>query len=153
SVPDDVENAPIGEAIRATNEKTAEDEADLEEDQAMTEAALRILASPSPTAYSRPVAALRDDTRAWWEQPRGWQTGDDEEGEKQYQADAQGLGRFLEAEALPWYEKRRQELGYRPLLRTQAFEAVDPDRLGRLARYETHLDRKPERMLAMLFKL
>ena len=60
----------------------------------------------------------------------------------------------MEAEVLPWYEKRRQELAHRPLLRTQAFgEAVDPDRLGRLARYETHLDRKLERMLAMLFKL
>src|SRR5215471_5697106 len=154
SVADDVENASIGEAIRATNEKTAEDEADLEEDQAMTEAALRILASPSPTAYSRAVAALRDDTRAWWEQQLGWQTGDDEEGEKPYQANAQGLRRFLQAEVLPWYEKRRQELAHRPLLRTQAFgEAVDPDRLERLARYETHLDRKLERMLAMLLKL
>jgi len=30
---------------------------------------------------------------------------------------------------------------------------VDPDRLDRLARYEVHLDRKLERMLAMLFKL
>jgi hypothetical protein len=32
-------------------------------------------------------------------------------------------------------------------------EAVDPNRLDRLARYEVHLDRKLERMLAMLFKL
>jgi hypothetical protein len=40
------------------------------------------------------------------------------------------------------------------LLRAQAFgEAVDPDRLERLARYEVHLDRKLERMLAMLLKL
>jgi hypothetical protein len=50
--------------------------------------------------------------------------------------------------------RRRQELEYRPAIREQAFgEAVDPDRLERLARYETHLDRKLERMLAMLFKL
>jgi hypothetical protein len=34
-----------------------------------------------------------------------------------------------------------------------ATEAVDPNRLDRLARYEVHLDRKLERMLAMLFKL
>ena len=32
-------------------------------------------------------------------------------------------------------------------------EAVNPYRLERLARYEVHLDRKLERMLAMLFKL
>ena len=41
-----------------------------------------------------------------------------------------------------------------PQIRAQAFgEAVDPHRLERLARYEVHLDRKLERMLAMLFKL
>ena len=38
--------------------------------------------------------------------------------------------------------------------RAQAFgEAVDPNRLAGLARYEVHLDRKLERMLAMLLKL
>ena len=42
----------------------------------------------------------------------------------------------------------------RRMIRTQAFgEAVDPNRLERLSRYETHLDRKLGRMLAMLFKL
>jgi hypothetical protein len=71
-----------------------------------------------------------------------------------YAADAASLRRFLEAEILPWYEKRRRELENRPLIRAQAFgEAVDPHRLERLARYEVHLDRKLERMLAMLLKL
>jgi hypothetical protein len=52
------------------------------------------------------------------------------------------------------YEKRELELDNRPRIRSQAHgEAVDPDRLERLARYEVHLDRKLERMLAMLFKL
>jgi hypothetical protein len=37
------------------------------------------------------------------------------------------------------------------LIREQAFgEALDPDKLERLGRYEVHLDRKLERMLAML---
>jgi hypothetical protein len=55
---------------------------------------------------------------------------------------------------LHWYGKRQLELDHRPLIRAQAYgEAVDPDRLERLARYEVHLDRKLERMLAMLFKL
>ena len=37
----------------------------------------------------------------------------------------------------------------RPLIREQAFgEALDPDKLERLGRYEVHLDRKLERMLA-----
>jgi hypothetical protein len=40
------------------------------------------------------------------------------------------------------------------LIRAQAFgEALDPDRMERLGRYEVHLDRKLERTLAMLIRL
>ena len=55
---------------------------------------------------------------------------------------------------LPWYETRRKELSNRPMIREQAFgEALDPDKLERLGRYEVHLDRKLERTLSMLIKL
>ena len=48
----------------------------------------------------------------------------------------------------------RVQLENRPLVREQAFgESLDPDKLERLGRYEVHLDRKLERMLAMLFRL
>jgi hypothetical protein len=150
----DVEVDSIDDAIRATEHQTPEDRADLEGDQAMTEEALRILTSPSPSAYSRALAASRDDTRRWWEEQLGWNLDDYEEDQVPYAADAASLRRFLEAEILAWYEKRRQKLEYRPLIRAQAFgEAVDPNRLECLARYEVHLDRKLERMLAILFKL
>ena len=56
--------------------------------------------------------------------------------------------------APPKSEARKKELANRPLIREQAFgEALDPDKLERLARYEVHLDRKLERSLAMLFRL
>jgi hypothetical protein len=46
------------------------------------------------------------------------------------------------------------ELDNRPLIREQAFgEALDPDNLDRLGHCEVHLDRKLERMLAMLLRL
>jgi hypothetical protein len=32
----------------------------------MTKEALRILARPSAAAYSRALAALREDTQQWW---------------------------------------------------------------------------------------
>ena len=49
---------------------------------------------------------------------------------------------------------RRKELENRPLIRAQALgEALAPDRMDKLARYEVHLDRKLERMLAMLIRL
>jgi hypothetical protein len=42
----------------------------------------------------------------------------------------------------------------RPLIREQAFgEALDAGKLEQLGRYEVHLDRKLERMLAMLLRL
>jgi hypothetical protein len=154
NVTEDVQVDCIGDALRATDEQTAEDNADLEEDQSMTEEALRMLASPSPSAYTRALGALRDDTQTWWREQLSWKADDYEEGQTPYRGDTQSLKRFIEGEVLPWYEKRRQELEYRPLIRSQAFgEAVDPNRLERLARYEVHLDRKLERMLAMLFKL
>jgi hypothetical protein len=79
---------------------------------------------------------------------------DYDEGQTPYCPDTVSLKRFLDTEILPWYEKRRRELDYRPLIREQAFgEAVEPDRLERLARYEVHLDRKLERTVAMLLKL
>ena len=83
--------------------------------------------------------------------PRSRRTG---EGEEPATADAEGLRRFLEDEVLPWFENRKKELANRPLIREQAFgEALDPDKLERLGRYEVHLDRKLERMLTMLLRL
>ena len=77
-----------------------------------------------------------------------------EEDEEQATANAEGLRRFLEEEVLPWLKKRKQELANRPLIREQAFgEALNPDKLERLGRYEVHLDRKLERVLAMLLRL
>jgi hypothetical protein len=120
----------------------------------MTEKALALLKNPSSSAYSRAMAALREDTRAWWEDQLTWEPEDYDEDQKPYRADTDSLKRFLDREVLPWYEKRRRELDHRPLIRAQAFgEAFDPHRFDRLARYEVHLDRKLERTLAMLLKL
>ena len=54
----------------------------------------------------------------------------------------------------PAFCNRKKELANRPLIREHAFgEALDPDKLDRLGRYEVHLDRKLERMLTMLLRL
>jgi hypothetical protein len=148
------ENQSVDDAIRSTEEQTTEDHADLESDQAMTDKALALLEKPLSTAYSRALAALRDDTLAWWEEQLSWEPDDYDDDQEPYRADSESLRRFLESEILPWYEKRRRELDCRPLIRAQAFgDAVDPHRLVHLARYEVHLDRKLERTVAMLLKL
>ena len=86
----------VGDAVRITDEQTAEDTADLVEDQAMTEEALKILASPSPSAYSRALAALRDDTQRWWQQQLSSAPEDYDEEQEPYSADAESLKRFIE---------------------------------------------------------
>ena len=52
------------------------------------------------------------------------------------------------------HQERRREIERRPLVASQAHgEAFDPVRLATLGRYESHLDRKLEKTLAMLLKL
>jgi hypothetical protein len=100
------------------------------------------------------LAALREDTQAWWADVLARDPEEMEEGEEPVSANVEGLRRFLEGEVLPWFENRRKELANRPLIREQAFgEALNPHKLERLGRYEVHLDRKLERTLAMLLKL
>ena len=142
------------DAIRATDSDTEEDIREMEEDEAMTRRALDLLGSLRNDRYEAALAALREDTREWWADMLARDPADLDKGEEPATADEAGLRRFLEGEVLPWFETRRKELANRPLIREQAFgEALDPYKLERLGRYEVHLDRKLERMLAMLLRL
>jgi hypothetical protein len=126
----------------------------MEADEAMTRRSLNLLNSKRNDAYEAALAALREDTQQWWADVLARDPDEMEEGEEPASADADGLRRFLEGEVLPWFEMRKKELANRPLIREQAFgEALDPDKLERLGRYEVHLDRKLERMLTMLLRL
>lgn len=144
----------VGDALRATDAETARDLAEVDEDEAMTRRALELLGSKRNDAYEAALAALREDTREWWTDALARDPGDLEEEQEPYAAAPEGLRSFIEAEVLPCLEGKRKELANRPLIREQAFgEALEPDKLERLGRYEVHLDRKLERTLAMLLKL
>ncbi|MBM3758419.1 MAG: hypothetical protein FJW38_31155 [Acidobacteria bacterium] len=120
----------------------------------MTRRALDLLGSRRNDRYEAALAALRGDTRDWWADTLARDPEDLGEGEEPATPDEDGLPRFLEGTVMPWFDGRRKELANRPLIREQAFgEALDPDKLERLGRYEVHLDRKLERMLAMLMRL
>jgi hypothetical protein len=142
------------DAVHATAADTDEDMADVEADEAMTRRALKLLGSRRNDAYEAALTLLREDTTAWWADVLARGPDEIEEGEEPATADVEGLRRFLEGEVMDWFENRRKELANRPLIREQAFgEALDPDKLERLGRYEVHLDRKLERMLGMLLRL
>jgi hypothetical protein len=148
------ESEPLVDAIRATADETQEDMREMEEDEAMTRRALDLLGSRRNDRYDAALTALHADTRDSWADMLAREPNDLEEGEESATADEAGLRRFLEGTVMPWFEARRKELDNRPLIREQAFgEALDPDKLERLSRYEVHLDRKLERMLAMLLRL
>jgi hypothetical protein len=142
------------DAVRATAADTDEDMADVEADEAMTRRALDLLGSRRNDAYEAALAAVREDTKAWWADVLSRDPDEIEEGDEPATADVEGLRRFLEGQVQDWFENRKKELANRPLIREQAFgEALDPDKLERLGRYEVHLDRKLERMLGMLLRL
>ena len=147
--------------LGATAADTQEDMADMAADEAMTHRALELLGSKRNdayeaglAAYEAGLAALREDIQSLWADRLARDPDKLGEDEQPATADVEGLRRFLEGEVLPWFDNRRKELANRPLIREQAFgEALDPDKLERLGRYEIHLDRKLERMLAMLLRL
>jgi hypothetical protein len=144
----------VAEAIRATASDSEDDVREMQKDEAMTRSALDLLRSRRNDRYEAALAALREDTQGWWADMLARDPDELEPDEEPFTADVEGLRRFLEAKVLPWFENRKKELGYRPLIREQAFgESLDPDKLERLGRYEVHLDRKLERMLAMLLRL
>ena len=64
----------------------------------MTEEALRHLAKPSSSTYSRALGALREDTRELWEDQLNCDPDDYDEDQTPYRADAESLKRFLETE-------------------------------------------------------
>lgn len=144
----------VVDAIRATVADTEDDIRDMRADEAVTRRALDLLGSRRNDPYVAALAVLREDTREWWADVLACDPDELEEDEEPATADTEGLRRFLENKVLPWFEGRKKELANRPLIREQAFgEALDPDKLERLGRYEVLLDRKLERMLSMLLRL
>jgi hypothetical protein len=144
----------VSDAVRATAADTKEALADITADEAMTRRALDLLGSSRNDAYEAALAALSEGARKCWADMLARKPDKLQKGEEPSTADATSLRGFLETVVLPWLESRKKELANRPLIREQAFgEALDPDKLERLGRYEVHLDRKLERMLTMLLRL
>lgn len=144
----------VVDAVRATAADTESERADLAADEATTRSALAILGSPRNDGYEAALVTLREDTQQWWADTLARDPAELEERQEPTHADVPGLRRFIEDDVLPWFDARRRDLDHRPLVREQAFgEALNPDKLDRLGRYEVHLDRKFERTLSMLLRL
>lgn len=69
-------------------------------------------------------------------------------------ANAEGLATWISEWLMPYCHQRERDVLYQPAIKAQALgEGLQAHRLEKLNRYETHLDRKFERTLAMLLKM
>ena len=131
--------------LTSSPEEMAERQRDAELDLAATHKAAAILRKGGANAYKRARLALIEDSRDWW---------DSSVEEEEYPATAEGLTDFIDEKLRPICYRMEKEARYQPAIKAQTLgEGVQAHRLEKLNRYETHLDRKFERTLAMLLKL
>jgi hypothetical protein len=149
-------------AVTATPTATAEELAAVERCEAAAQRALHILRAAKPGAYEKALSQLDETTQRSWqvevapelEDSEQDEDDDPNEDEEPFTADAAGLANYVESWVLPRCTRQRTDIENRPSIRAQALgEALDPERLEPLTRYEVHLDRKLERMLTMLVRL
>ena len=161
--------SPVDDPKAAVPASPGGSEAALEQlfaDEAGTKEAVEILRAGKPKAYEKALAALTDDIRDWWDEAllegsMGAALAEDacaesiNHGEEEScRPDAGCLLRYLEDVVSEWLRTQRREIERRCQVRDQALgEALDVERLDKIARYEIHLDRKLARTLAMLLKL
>lgn len=153
----------IARAILSASEETARELDELDRMIGRTQKALLIAQSGKGDSYEKALKALPTDSREWWEDTlKEW--AEEPVADRQDTSDTDSLAEWLEEQALHYFRDerlelvnlhdQRLELVNRAGIRTQTFgDAYDPGWLDNLARYETHLDRKLERTLAMLVKL
>jgi hypothetical protein len=139
-------NGPeLADLMNETPEQITENQRVAALDLQATEKARAILRKGGVNAYDRALRALREDSRDWWEEHSE---------EEECPANAEGLAQFIDEHLWLHCFNYDKEARYAPAIQVQTLgEGLQAHRLEKLNRYETHLDRKFERTLAMLLKL
>ena len=140
-------NSPVelAEAIRETPAETRQRAIDADVDLAATMRAAEILRRGGVRAYDRALRALDDGSAQWF-------ANNLDDGE--VEATPEGLLKFIDDDLLPFCRQMVVEVQSHDAIKAQTLgEGLQAHRLEKLNRYETHLDRKFERTLAMLLKL
>ena len=138
-------NTDLRDLADMTQEEIAERKQDTRHDLDATHKASAILQRGGANAYDKALRALLPDSRDWWQN-----YVDDEE----YPATAEGLEDFIREHLEPLCMGMEKEARHHEAIMAQTLgEGLQVHRLEKLNRYETHLDRKFERTLAMILKL
>jgi hypothetical protein len=153
------EKDELAETLRHAPERDQPDVDDAAEDERLTRKGIAVLEGGG--AYAKGLAAIRSDTRGWWDDVLAddivtHPDGQPNEGEEYipYRADAASLLRFLKEDVLPTIEKTRSQAARRPAIRLQAHgESLDPFRADRIFALDERLTRQFEKTLGMLIRL
>lgn len=139
------ENTDLRDLLDASPEEIAERQRDAELDLAATQKAVAILRKGGASAYVKARRALLQESRDWW---------DEHVEEESFPASAEGLSQFIRETLEPICLRVAREAQFTPAIKAQTLgEGLRAHLLEKLNRYETHLDRKFERTLAMILKL
>ena len=139
------ESTRICDLMELTPQDVAERQRDARHDLDATRKAAAILRRGDAKAYDKALRALLPDSRDWWEEYVA---------EDEYPADASGLASFIQEHLEPICMEQEKEARHHEAIKNQTLgEGLIAYKLEKLSRYETHLDRKFERTLAMLIKL
>ena len=135
----------IRDLMDLTPAAIAERRDDAIEDLGATRKAVALLRRGGANAFEKALRALRSDSRAWWQ---------DHVADEECPETAEGLAQFIAEHLEPFCMQAEKEARHHEAIKAQALgEGLQAYRLEKLNRYETHLDRKFERTLAMLLKL
>ena len=139
------EDSDVRDLLDLSSEQVAEHQQQTVLDLAGIRKAEKILRKGGENAYAKARRALIADTREWW---------DENVAEESHPATAEGLAKYIRDELLPIGYRMEREARFAHAIKAQILgEGLRAHQLEKLNRYETHLDRKFERTLAMLLKL
>ena len=139
------ETTDVRDLLDLTPEDVAESQQKAALDLAATRKAAAILRKGGPNAYAKARRTLIPESRNWW---------DNHVEEEEHPATAEGLAEFIRQTLEPICFQTEREARFTPAIKVQTLgEGLRAHLLEKLNRYETHLDRKFERTLAMLLKL
>ena len=139
------EGADIGLMMRKTSDRVAEDQENAELELRAVWKARSILHKNGANAYANARRVLLPEPRYCW---------DKYVAEGAFQADAPSLATYIRDILEPVLNNMEMQARFQPAIKAQVLgEGLQAHKLEQLNRYETHLDRKFERTLAMLLKL
>ena len=139
------ENTDLRDLLGMTPEENVENLKSAELDLAATRKAAAILRKGGVHAYVKARRALVPESRDWW---------DEYVAEEESPATAEGLAEFIGESLEPTCYRMVKEAQFSPAIKAQTLgRGLQTHRFATLNRYETHLDRKFERTLAMILKL